>query len=380
MLFSEWCESYLSRREKIGAKRPKTLKQDRITSKHLLRHLGEKRLIEISPKEIEAMYGDMRQEGVGQTTALQAHKLLKRVLKDAMANDLLQRNPCELVEAPRVPKPKKRSLERSEAARLAGICSSGTLTAQKVAVFIALASGARLGEVLGLEWQHLKRNEDCPYLYIVQQYTGRGMTGPCKTDDDGAPKGRVVTIDSATVAVLSAWKMEQRSQLLALGLEPGEDTPIITSATGGFIGRHNFENWWRKFCVANGYGQWIAEDGREIVELPVGEDAAIYDEGKYLLLWRDSEGWPCDASGKRYSRSYPRPKIKQHYQGLTFHELRHTHFSICRADGMSMAIAKQRGGWSDSRMLDEIYEHPLEEDIWQSVSFMDNLTPEKVVN
>lgn len=371
--FAEWTERYLAMREDSGKYRPKTVKQDRSLSKHLLRDLGAVKVADITPAMVDSLYSSMRARGLGDTTIKQAHKLLNRVMKYAVRNDVITRNPVERAEAPKKPKPTRRVLSVEDANRLAAICTSGAPTANETAVFLALATGARLGEIMGLEWRHVVTGGR-PFVHFAQQFTAQGDIAPLKTDKDDNPVGRIVPIDAATVAVLERWRAVQRMQLNELGIEQGGSTAVITNAVGGHVEHSRFGRWWRVFCASHGFGRWVADDGREVVALAIGEDPALYPDDKYVIEWRDADGWPCDADGRRYSRTRKRPQLKRHYDGLNFHALRHTHFSIRLASGMDIPTAQALGGWSTPDVLMTVYAHPLAQNIWASAGFMDRLT------
>lgn len=372
----EWLEQYLTQREDMGKCRPSTLKRDRVLSKHIMRGLGGVLVVDLTPVLIESFYAAMRNDGIGDTTICQCHRLLKAVLKRAVNSDLILKNPAARVEPPKKPKPNRQSLGVEDANRLSAICSSGTPTANKTAVFLALATGGRLGEIMGLQWSHIALDGDRPFAHIAQQFTGASEIAPLKTDKDDEPNpGRIVPLDASTVAVLAAWKSAQREQLNALGIEQCASTPVITNQNGTFTNHSRFQRWWRSFCVDNGFGCYRTEDGREIVTLTLGDDAALYPD--CFIEWRDADGWPCDESGRRYTRSYKRPEIKQCYDGLHFHALRHTHFSLRLASGMDTITAQYLGGWSSPAMLMNVYAHPVAQNIWASAGFMDALTTAK---
>lgn len=370
--FAELAEQYTSMREGMGNRRENTLRKERSTVRHLLDVLGSTRIVDITPAVIGTMYVNMRTSGMGNSALVQCHGLLSRIMKYAVDNDLITRNPCDRVEAPKNPKPKRQSLGTEDAARMLGICASGTPTANKTAVFLGLSLGARLGEVLGLTWGHVVLDDARPFAHIVQQHTRYNTRTPLKTDSDENPIGRIVPLDASTVALLMAWKAEQRHLLNEYGIEQGSDTPIVTSTEGCWMGHAKFEKWFRGFCAENGYGQWVADDGTRIVDLCVGDVAEMYPD--CIIEWRDSDGWPCDENGKRYSRTYKRPTIRRHYEGLVFHELRHSHFTMRLASGMDIPTAQALGGWSTPSMLLNVYAHPLAENIWASAGFVDNLT------
>ena len=379
VLFSEWLEQYLSNRESMGKYRPATLKHDRVLSKHLLRGLGAVRVVDITPASVNDFYASMRKSGVGDTTIKQCHRLLKTVMKQAVNNDLIARNPVERVDTPKNPKPNRQWLSVEDATRMSAICASGTPTANKTAVYLALATGGRLGELLGLQWVHIALDEERPFVHFIQQFTEAGITAPLKTDKDENPVGRIVPIDSSTVAVLLAWKAVQREQLNQLGIEQGNDTPVITNTCGQFLDHAKFQRWWRSFCVENGFGKMVTDDGKQLITMTVGTDTAQYPESDYCIEWRDYDGWPCDENGKRFSRSYKRPKIKSHYQGLNFHGLRHTHFTFRLAAGADIITCQALGGWKSSAMLMTCYAHPLSQNVWNSAGFMDKLTTKQLV-
>lgn len=372
--FVDWMDTYLEMREGMGKLRPRTLKRDRTASKHLRARLGGVRLADITPAVINSMWVQMRSDGVGPSAVLACHGLLRRVMAYALDNDIILRNPVDRAERPKQPKPKRDALSVEDARRLAALTSSGTPTANKVAVFLLLSLGARRGEVLGLTWGavHVGVDVERPFVYIVQQQTSDNERTALKTDKDENPVGRVVPLDSSTVALLLAWKAEQRDQLNALGIEQGTSTPVITNKVGGWAGADNLDRWWNSYSVENGFGRWVDDDGKPIVELTLGDDATDY-EG-CTILWRDADRWPCDETGRRYSRSYKRPKVRHHYDGPCIHELRHSHFTMRLADGMDIPTAQALGGWSTPAVLMNTYAHPVPENVWNSVGFMDRLT------
>lgn len=375
--FSMWCEKYLSTREKLGERRKNTLDKDRTHSKHLLRYLADMKLVDITPETVRGIYADMRDGGMGDESLISCHGLLKRIMRDAYENDRVQRNIMDKVKQPeRTTEVKRGKLEPEEASRLIQLILQDELTGYKVAVFLGIAIGARVGEILGLEWRHIDLDEQRPNIQVLQQHNRHKKRTPLKTEKNGNAKGRKVPIDESTAAVLRAWKSQQRTLLNNLGIEQTPNTPVIVNSVGNWVTHSDLRRWFCTFCVRNGYGRWLAEDGREIVELDIDDPlASMYESEEYLILWR-RDGWYCDENGNRYSRSNPNPnkKLKRKYDGLRFHWLRHTHFSMRLADGQDIPTCQALGGWSDPRVLMTVYAHPLDEKVWASAGFMDKLS------
>lgn len=364
---AEWIERYVSERENSGKVRPSTIKKDRQLAKHVIGGLGAYRLADVVPADITALYTDMRKAGKGQATLYQVHRFLKAAFKSAVNNDLLTRNPVERVEAPSKPKTKRRALDAAEVERLERACTDEGRTANLTAVFLGLHIGARLGEILGLTWRDVCLDDARPFVHISKQYTSKGEVAPTKTDADELEIGRIVPLDASTRTYLIEWRKEQRAQLNEIRLEQSETTPVVSNAVGGYTNHHNFERWFRAFCVRNGFGEWRDENGRRVIPAELGETVADKDA---IIEWHDASGWPCDSSGKRYSRTYKRPEIKRHYSGLVFHELRHTSFTMRLAAGVDVTTCQYLGGWNSPTMLLNVYAHPVSDRVWASAEYM----------
>ncbi|MDO4537762.1 MAG: tyrosine-type recombinase/integrase [Coriobacteriales bacterium] len=386
MPFCDFFEEYLAGREKMEHGRKSTMEKYRSVGSHIQQYLEGKELVDVDTETIERMYGDFRAAGMGDETLLVCHTLMNMVMAQAYKFDRIDQNPMDKVERPkRTTDTKRGMLQPDEVRRLDRIITTGELSAYKMAVYIALATGARLGEILGLQWEHVREDHGRPYIDFVQQHTRYNERTDLKTDKHNTRKGRIVPIDRTTLQVLGTWKATQRAALNELGIEQGKTTPIITNTVGNWVTHSDLERWFREFCARNGFGAFYTEDGRQIVELLPGDSMAmLYPEDQYLVLWRDADGWQTDENGKRFSRSNPNPYkgLKRHYEGLRFHWLRHSHFSLRRAGVASNGTIKrldpetlqQLGGWKDNRMIDRIYGHPVEANLWASAGFMDSIS------
>jgi hypothetical protein len=126
------------------------------------------------------------------------------------------------------------------------------------------------------------------------------------------PSGnRVISVDTHLISRLKAWKSIQTGALLAQGITLTGDTPVCANSTGGICEQTRLYNWFRNFCVDNGFGRYVHNNGNEIPE-------RLFD----------AEGIAVDENGRRYSRSNKRPEVTKHYQGLKFHEHRHTRLIV----------------------------------------------------
>lgn len=274
--FSEYAELFCEQRKSLGALTAATLRQDTQEVKILNEHLADIRLIEIDAavvKSLLARLGKTRTPG----GVKRAYRKLYQILDEAVEDNLILRNPCTKKMIPKVEKPEPHYLEQKEVSRLISVLSAleqeaerleqmtretkprkehryeqgkayGTLIRSRaVAVLLALASGCRRGEVLGLTWGNVDITEST--IKIAQQMTHDDGISTPKTQQSK----RTITLDAETIQALKKWKVKQAEFLLPLGIAQDADTPVITSELGGFHDPDNFSKWWRSFCKRYGF-------------------------------------------------------------------------------------------------------------------------------
>jgi len=197
-------------------KSPLAYERERQTIAHIDELFGDYRLEELSPIIIKATYARAR-GGMSEMGLHQLHQKLKQIMNEAVNDDLLVKNPCNKIS---IPRPaivhERKSMSPEEAARLRRILMSGEPTANTVAVTLALATGMRRGEVMGLMW----KNVDLAgfQLYVEYQYTSdRALRAP-----KSKKSVRWLSLDGGTVERLARWK-ELQPTLYPVKI--GKDSP-----------------------------------------------------------------------------------------------------------------------------------------------------------
>ena len=117
---------------------------------HVKPALGAAQLTKLRPLHIEELYGALRERGLSGTTVLQIHRILHAALAQAVRWQLLERNPADAVTAPRKTAREAASLGAREIPKLLEEVRGKSV---ELPTLIALGTGMRLGEVLGLRWQ-----------------------------------------------------------------------------------------------------------------------------------------------------------------------------------------------------------------------------------
>ncbi len=263
MTFSIYAERWADNRRDMGTLSPSSLRLDKQIITILNEYIGSMSLSEIDALTIETMLAThSKQKGASPDQLHRMYFKLKQILEDAVNKDYILRNPCNKVKAPKVPRPDLRYLSAAEVQRLMRALADTeqnhvdkyrpdyarqTVTHSHVmAVRLALATGMRRGEILGLSWGSV--GLDTGNLRITQSMTSDGLRKP-KTQNSN----RLLSLDANTMQRLRAWKEEQGAFLSSLGITQCLTTPVISNEIGGRHDPAHFSRWWRMFTAANGF-------------------------------------------------------------------------------------------------------------------------------
>jgi integrase len=117
-------------------------------------HLGAQcRLRDITPRKVEAFRESRLSAGIAPGTVNRNLAVLKRLLTVAVEWDLIQDNPVRRVKPLRGERSCLRFLTEEEARRLLEACARSGNEFLESLVVLALNTGARKGELLGLRWK-----------------------------------------------------------------------------------------------------------------------------------------------------------------------------------------------------------------------------------
>ncbi len=130
-----------------------------ICRKHLFPALGGLTLTKLSPMHIQAYYAealrDGRRDGKGglsPRTVLHHHRILRQALQQAVRWRLLSVNPADAVTPPKAARREIPVLDENQIATLIEHVEGKPI---HIAVMLALTTGMRRGEILGLRWSDI---------------------------------------------------------------------------------------------------------------------------------------------------------------------------------------------------------------------------------
>jgi hypothetical protein len=136
--------------------KPKTAAGYRSALKQqILPRVGRIPLVELGASHLRAMNADILASGRAPATALHAHHVLSAALQQAFREGYVHRNVATQVKPPRVPKPILATLTPDEIRHVLDTTATDRLGSRWAA---ALLTGARQGELLGLELDRVTEN------------------------------------------------------------------------------------------------------------------------------------------------------------------------------------------------------------------------------
>jgi integrase len=223
---------------------PRTFERYRtIVRLHLTPALGHLPLDRLHPMTIQELWARQLDTEISSTTVRKHHNVLHSALASAVRMRLLIVNPADAVTPPR---PRHREMKVLEDDGVARLLATVKGTAIHIPVLLALATGMRRGEVLGLRWSDIDfAAGSLAVRQTLQEAEGqRIMKGP-KT-----PRSRrVIALPSVVVEALRQHRAEQAQVRLLLGARYANLDLVCTQSDGSGWWASNFD---RSFRNAKG--------------------------------------------------------------------------------------------------------------------------------
>jgi integrase len=119
---------------------------------HLVPAIGHHQLQKLSAQHLQSFYTNKIEEGLSATTVISFHNVLHKALETAVRWNLIAQNVCDLVSPPRRKRFEIQPLSLEQAQQLLQAARGHRSEALFV---LALATGMRRGELLGLKWQDI---------------------------------------------------------------------------------------------------------------------------------------------------------------------------------------------------------------------------------
>jgi integrase len=260
---------------------------------HALPFIGTVRLMQLQPEHLRTLYANRLEAGLSTSSVGHLHAVLHVALAQ-VERDSRGRIPnvARLVQPPRVERREMAALSPAEARTLLAAAADDRLEAL---YDLALATGARQGELLALRWSDIDME---PGVIRIQRTLVRAVDGLSFAEPKTGSSRRSIPIGKGTVERLRVHRRIQLEERMALGTTWGDADLVF----------------------ANSYGRPI-------------DAGHLLREDFYPLLNR---------AGLRRVR---------------FHDLRHTAATLMLAQGVHPKVVSERLGHSTPMLTLTVYSH-----------------------
>lgn len=335
---AEYARNFHELRE--GAMRsPLAYEREALEIRHIEGLFSNIELQELRPIHIKNAYANARKKNrYTEGEIAKIHRKLKQVMKEAIKDGLIAKNPCDAVTVKKPTSKVREALSAEEASRLLSCLDTAPVDAHIIATMLLLDTGMRRSEALGLTWENFDAERGT--IRIVQQYAADLTLRPPKSNTSR----RLVSLSTRMTETLSHWKTKQEEDLSRYALKPDAQSPIVhvigfseagvgrnTNGNAVYIAHmnpNNYSRWFRDFCADNGFGSY--------------SETVTYTRK--------------DANGvlKTYEK-------RTGYSGLTPHMLRHTQATLLIGANTDIKTVQTRLGHSSINLTLDTYSHAIAE-------------------
>jgi len=223
--------------------RPSTHRRYReLLTLHAIPALGATPLAKLTPQHLERLYASLVKEGLSPTTVRQLHAILHHALADALKKGLIVRNVAELASPPRMPHHEIAPYSPEEVAQLLHAAEGERLEALYV---LAIATGARLGELLALRWQDVELEGLRPAMHVRGTLVRLSKCAPYVAEPKTARSRRTVPLQFWAVLALREHRRRQLEERLRAGAAWRDQGLVFCDELGQFLDgtrvlRYNF--------------------------------------------------------------------------------------------------------------------------------------------
>jgi integrase len=281
---------------------PKTLERyKQLAEQQIIPHLGATVLQKLRPAQVQEWHDTLKRSGGNDGQALSArtvghaHRVLHRVLARAAAAEVVSRNVATSIRPPKVETAEVKILLPEEIGLVLRKLQGHALYP---IVSLALATGMRRGELLGLQWGDVNFDKATLRVERSVEETKSGMRLKQPKTKHGR---RTISLPPSAIEVLKDHRQTERKKRIALGL------------------------------------------GREAAN---------------TLLFSTIEGEPL--SPDNLSRDWRRTVLAKKLPAVMFHALRHSHASALIAGGLDVLTVSRRLGHGSPAVTLTVYAHLFE--------------------
>lgn len=208
--------------------RPKTIQQyEQIVHQYLAPGIGRIKLRDLRPDHIQTLYSACLRQGKSERTVLLIHAVLHRALNQALKWGLIARNPVDGATHPKTRRHEMNTLTDSQVRDLLRAVKG---TKHEALYLLAVSTGLREGELLGLRWSDLDwTTRRLQVQRQLQRVRGGGLIFSEPKSQAGK---RSVVLSTIVVSRLRSHRVIQAYERLFAGDQWKENDLLFPSTIG----------------------------------------------------------------------------------------------------------------------------------------------------
>ena len=236
--------------------------------------IGEIKLSELRPVIITQLYNFVANQGLSNKSIKNLHGTLHRILQDAVDNEYLQRNVADRAKIPKAREAQKemRPLKDDEVPIFLDAVKGHKF---EHVYFVALFTGMRESEIIGLTWDCIDWENKIIHLYRqLPRDQEKGVADTFTTLKNG--QRRNVAVADEVIATLRKVRVEQAEQKLKAGGEwHNDENFVFTDDKGQHLKRVTLYNNFKRIVSSIGLSEVRFHDLRHTyatISLQMGVD------------------------------------------------------------------------------------------------------------
>jgi integrase len=257
---------------------PSTIENYRIMAKHVLTGLGDRRVADLAPKDIQVFL-----EGLPLSTRSKklVHKILRDSFQQAMIEGSAGRNVADIVKATPRGREGRPSRALSVGQALA-VLQAAEGTRMEAYLQLSLTTGIRTEEARALTWEHVDLDGDPdagipPSVAVWRSVRAEGET---KTEKSR----RTLAMDADVADVLKALRERQDKERLQAGPRWQENGLVFASTVGTPRSAGNVRRDFQALCETAGLGRgWTPRELRHSFVSMLSADGATIEQISHLV-------------------------------------------------------------------------------------------------
>ncbi|MGO4887994.1 tyrosine-type recombinase/integrase [Anaerobacillus sp. MEB173] len=257
--------------------RPKTFETHMfIIDKHIIPELGKVKIDNLSPAMVQKFYNKkINEEHYSADYVRTMHSILRTAFNKAVKWQYIKKNVFQLVDPPRLESKEIKTWSLEEATKFLHSVEKQRFY---IVYLLAVYTGMRQGEILGLRWDHCDLKNG---TVSVRQTLSRTSKGLLFEEPKTKSSKRLISIPNHVIDALKKHRVEQNKQKLIAGIGYEDHDLVACIETGKPINSRNLIRHFKRMIKESGVPDIRFHDLRHshaTIMLQLGEHPKVVSE------------------------------------------------------------------------------------------------------